>query len=194
MAYPGSQTKITVIHDRETTSDLQHDFINSQVSKIAQSQAVRNLLEDMATGVRNGSVQTTIDDGNAVAATDTLTLTNFSTANDTILINGVTLTAVASGATNNQWNVKASAILQATEIARAINASSTSLVSGHVLASSTGASGVVTLTAVIAGLAGNSVTTAKGVDAGTVMTFSAARLAGGLAPTNSGTVTYATGV
>lgn len=183
MAYPGPKTTITIIHDRDATGDLQHKFINSQPSKQAHAAAIGDLIDDVYLAVRNGSIQTTIDDGNAVAASDTLTLTGVSTATDTIIINGTTLTAVASGAVNNQWNVLGTATLQAAEIARAINASSTSLVSGHVVATSS--LGVVTLTSAFPGIAGNAVTTAKGTDVGTVMTFSAARLAGGLASTTS---------
>ena len=40
-----------------------------------------------------------------VQASGTVTFTGVGAANDTILINGVTFTAVASGATGNQWNV-----------------------------------------------------------------------------------------
>ena len=177
------QTKITLVHDKEAAGDLQSQFQTQAFTKESHVAGLEMLLQQIVIGIRNASVTTVIDNGDAVSASDTLTLTGVSTAADTILINGVTLTAVASGAVNNQWNVQGSAALQATEIARAINASSNSLVSGHVSAAAVGA--VVTLTAVIPGVAGNAVTTAKGTDAGSVMTFSAARLAGGLAATGS---------
>lgn len=183
MAYPGPQTKITITHDRELATDLQSQFITQVMSKEMQIGQLERMINAIGAGARIASIAMTIDDGTAVAASDTLTLTNFNTAADTILINGVTMTCVASGAVNNQWNVAASASLQATEIARAINASTTSLISGQVVASAVGA--VVTLTSAFVGVAGNAVTTAKGVDAGSVMTFSAARLAGGVASASS---------
>jgi hypothetical protein len=123
-----------------------------------------------------------VNGGSSVAASGTIAFSGVSTANDTILINGTTLTAVASGATNNQWNVKSTAALQAAEVVRAINASTTSLVSGQVVASLTSTS-TVTLTAVVKGITGNAITIAKGTDAGSVMTVSGARLTGGVNPT-----------
>jgi len=183
MPYPGCKTTIVIIHDKDTAADLQSKNITSVMSKEMQAAQLERLINGLGMGSRIGSLDLTIDDGTAVAASDTLTLTAVSTAADTILINGVTLTAVASGAVNNQWNVLATATLQAADIVRAINASTSPLVSGQVLATS--ALGVVTLTSKFLGLAGNAVTTAKGVDAGTVMTFSAARLAGGLASGSS---------
>lgn len=114
---------------------------------------------------------------NTARATGTFTFSAAATANDTVLINGVTFTAVASGATGNQWNVGASATATATNLAAAINASVTALVSGYVTATS--ALGVVTVKSVFYGTAGNMVTIAKGVDAGSVITVSGARLTGG---------------
>jgi len=68
---------------------------------------------------------------NAVAASATVTFTKTGEPSDTILVNGVTFTAVASGATGNQWNVGA----KATKIVQDL-----------------------TYTAVLRGVAGNSIT------------------------------------
>lgn len=192
MAYPGSKTTVTIIHDREATGDLQHKFINSQFSKIIQPQGLIDLVADISSGLRNASIQTTIDDGNAVIASGTIIFSGVGQAADTILINGVTFTAVASGATGNQWNVAGTAALSAANLAAAINASATALVSGVVSASAPTAT--CTISALLAGQAGNAITIAKGVDALTAMTVSGARLTGGTTSTNSGTVTYKFGV
>jgi phage tail sheath gpL-like len=187
-----AQTKITITHDKEVPGDLQSKLITAQASKLKQVSELRNIIEDIMLGNRMGIVATVIDNGDAVTASGTLTLTGAGAASDTILINGVTLTAVASGAVNNQWNVGGTATLSAAAIASAINASSTALVSGQVIATS--ALGVVTIKALASGVTGNAITTAKGVDAGSVMTFSGARLTSGAAPTLSASASYNFGV
>lgn len=75
---------------------------------------------------------------------------------------------------NNAFDFGGTDTETATDLARAIDASSTSLVSGHVDASSSGA--VVTLTARNSGLAGNAITLAS---SGSTVAVSAARLTGG---------------
>jgi phage tail sheath gpL-like len=100
------------------------------------------------------------------------------------LINGVTFTCAASP-TGNQWAPGASATASAANLAAAINASVTSLVSGYVTASSV--AGVLTITSVFYGLSGNQCTIAEGVDGGSVMTVSGARLTAGA--TDSGALT-----
>ena len=74
-------------------------------------------------------------------------------------------------------SARASATASAANLSAAINASETALVSGTVSASA--ATGTVTITALVKGQLGNAVTIAKGVDAGSVMTVSGARLTGG---------------
>lgn len=193
MAYPGSQTKITLTHDKETTADLKMGFITQVLSKEMQISRLELLLNEIGMGNRNGTIALTIDDGNPVAAVGSLTFTNISTANDTFLINGVTMTAVASAATPQQWNVGASATAQAANFVTAVAAANNALISGHVTA--VAATSIVTFSAAISGLAGNAVTIAKGVDSATVMTASGGRLAGGTAATNSNAAsTYSHGV
>lgn len=193
MAYPGSQTKITIIHDREATADMVHKNISANFSKQSQAVGLIDLISDIATaGTKMGSIGTVIDDGNAVAASGTIIFSGVSTAGDTVLINGVTMTAVASGAVNNQWNVAGSAALQAASLASAINTSTTPLISSVVSAAAPSAT--LTISALLGGVAGNAVTIAKGTDTGTVMTVSGARLIGGLAATNSSSVLYKFGV
>jgi len=109
----------------------------------------------------------------AAQASGTLTLDTV-IATNTALINGVTFTAVASGATGNQFNVGGSDTITAANLAAAINGSASALVNGHVLASAVGP--VVTVTAKLAGVTGNAITIAGG---GATVAASGARLTGG---------------
>lgn len=178
----GSQTKVTITHDiYDVYGDLQSKMITAKMSKEARALALAHFIESIQGGVRNASIAVTIDDGVAAKATGTIAFSGVGAANDTVLINGVTFTAVASGSTGNQWNVGASATLSAANLAAAIAASASALVSQHVTAAAL--TGTVTISALAVGAQGNAVTIAKGVDAGTVMTVSGARLTLG---TNSG--------
>lgn len=125
---------------------------------------------------------------NSVQASQTVTFSDHATANDTILINGVTFTAKSSNAGANEFNVGATATTSATNLAAAINASVTALISGYVTATS--ALGVVTVTSVFYGLAGNTMTIAEGVDAGSVISVGGARLAAGTADATAQTLQF----
>lgn len=126
--------------------------------------------------------------GNAVQATATITFSDHATANDTLIINGVTFTAKASGAGANEFNVGASATASATNLAAAINASVTALIPNYVTASS--ALGVVTLTSAFYGISGNLTTCAEGVDGGSVISVSGARLSAGAADATAQTLSF----
>lgn len=126
---------------------------------------------------------------NQVRASGTFTLSGNLTANDTIIINGVTFTAVASGATGNQFNIGGSAALTIVAAAAAINASATALVSGYITATATSAT-VLTITSAFYGLAGNQCTIAEGVDGGTVITASGARLTAGAEDATASSITF----
>lgn len=125
---------------------------------------------------------------NATRASGTIIFSGAATADDTVLINGVTFTAVASGATGNQWNVGLTATATADNLAAAINASATALVSAQVTASA--ASGTLTITSKNYGVFGNQTTIAEGVDFGNVMTVSGARLTGGAADATALSLTF----
>lgn len=179
---------ISITTGNESVATIQAKFLKSTSMPREEAQTILNYFAAAEGGLKQCSMDVQVNSGSAVAATGTITFSSFSTANDTILINGVTFTAVASGATGNQWNVKTTATLQAAEVVRAVNASATALVSGTVIASNV--AGVVTFTAAAVvggvlvpskGLLGNAVTLAKGTDAGSVMTVSGARLTGGTA-------------
>lgn len=145
-------------------------------------QAIATKLSNFITALQSGSelgptgsapsIAVSIE-GQATAASGTFTL-NTVIATDAISINGVTFTCVASGATGNQFNVGADDDETAENMAAAINASATALVSTQVTASASAA--VVTITAKIKGYAGNAVTIAS---ADATITASGARLTGG---------------
>lgn len=151
-------------------------------TKYADIQAIVNLLQKLNSGGLKGesgaapkAVVSII--GNQVFASGTFVLTSV-IATDAISINGVTFTAVASGATGNQFNVGADDAATATNLANAINASATALVSTQVTAARTDDSpATVTVTAKIGGYAGNAVTIASAD--GTIVA-NGARLTGGV--------------
>lgn len=151
-----------------------------QSAKQSICQALLNYITGLTTGTELGPVGSAPSiaisiEGQAVAASGTFTLDTV-IATDAISISGVTFTAVASGATGNQFNVGADDTETAENLAAAINASVTALVTGVVTATS--ADEVVTVSAVTKGLSGNAITI-ESADA--TITASGARLTGGAA-------------
>lgn len=138
-------------------SYLEQNFQTAGGSR-AIAERIKQYLERIATGhelAESSSAPPAINiqiQDEQVRASGTLTLTAV-IATDAIAINGVTFTAVASGATGNQFNVGADDAATAVNLAAAINASATAKVSGYVTASA--ALTVVTVQAVAYGLAGN---------------------------------------
>lgn len=98
----------------------------------------------------------------AVSASTTGTFTDATTAEQTIVINGVTFTSKASGATGDQFNIGTSATASATNLAAAINASTTTGIVGTVGATS--ALGVVTFFALVPGSAGKNIAITESLD------------------------------
>jgi len=129
-------------------------------------------LKAIAAGTRLGDATVELRTA-GVRATGTFTSTT-AIATDAISINGVTFTAVASGATGDQWNIGADDTEDCVNLAAAINASASALVSEHVTATS--ATNVVTLTAKQTGTTGNAITISS---ADATIVASGARLTGG---------------
>lgn len=127
-------------------------------------QKIRNLFNAMLIGARSGSVKSgVVDSGAADAASASLagTFTGAPTATETIAINGVTITFVASSSpANNEVSVAGSpsASTMASRLAAAINASTSDDLSGVVNASASGA--VCTVSCNIAGVLGNKIAVA----------------------------------
>lgn len=105
----------------------------------------------------------------AIAATGKITLTANLQPNDTVTVDGTTFTAVASGATGNQFNIGGTAAITATNLAAVIDALA------NVAAAAVGA--VVTVTASALGPVGNAITLATNAPAR--VTLSGATLSGG---------------
>lgn len=176
--------------------------LTSVFEAVTGKHALANRIVNFITAVMSGnelalsatvapSIAISIQD-NQVAATGSFTFSNFSTANDTILVNGVTFTAVASGATGNQFNVATTASGQAVNLATTLNGSVSGLVSGYISASGgqVGSNGVCNITSIFYGLAGNQCTIAKGTDAGSVVTVSGARLTTGAEDPTAQTISF----
>ncbi len=107
-------------------------------------------------------------------AGDAYTLTS---SNGTRLaVTGSGFLAGGAALTNNTFDFSANNTTTAAALAAAINASTTSLVSGHVIATS--ALAVTTLTAIVPGIAGNAVTLASS-DGTTMAVTGSGRLIGG---------------
>lgn len=158
-------------------------------AKKSIAQKLVNFLQGVFTGTELGpsgeapSIAISIED-QATAASGTYTLDTV-IATDAVSINGVSFTAVAAGATGNQFNVGADDTETAANLAAAINASATALVNQHVTASSVDE--VVTVTAVNKGVFGNAVTIAS---ADATITPSGARLTGGAADATALTLEF----
>lgn len=173
-----AQTKITLTHDKETTQDLVL-ALKTGISGNDNTayKKVIDMLGAISGGIRNGSMDVQISGDSSTYASGTLTLASV-VATNSCSINGVTFTAVASGATGNQFNVGGNDTITAANLAAAINASATALVTGVVTATSSGA--VVTVTAHEMGLTGNCILLAGGTN----ITASGARLTGGTYTSN----------
>lgn len=107
------------------------------------------------------------------AATATITSTGSAANAETMVVNGVTFTAQTSGATGDQFNISATVGTQATNIANAINNSSTA---GVADVTATVLAGVVTLTCDIPGTVGNAMTLSEAL---ANVTISGASFTGG---------------
>lgn len=110
-------------------------------------------LLDYLTGLAGGSRSATITaNSGAVRGTAVLTVSAGGSVNaETMVLAGVTFTAVTSGATGNQFNISATAATQAASMVSAFNASAD--LAGIV--SSSNVLGVITLTADVPGKLGN---------------------------------------
>lgn len=169
------QTIITITHGSETAQQIDGYLkVNGTGNRHQLMKKITNYLEGVMSGTKNASLDVQLPNSTTLAkASGTITFTGAPTANDTCSINGVTFTAVASGATGNQFNISGTNT-SAANLAAAINASASAAVSGVVTAAAV--AGVVTVTAVTAGKGGNSLTLSTSL---TNTTASASTLTGG---------------
>lgn len=183
----GAQTKITITHDvAEVAGDLQSKGITGFISRMGHINWLQNLIAKMSGGASNGTIATTIDAGDGVAATGTVTFSSLAN-NDTVTVGTQTFTAKTSGASGaNQFNLGANDTDAGANFATAVNAH-TSL-TGVVTASA--AAGVTTLTTAIVGLIGNQI----GIAISAHGSVSGAKLTTGAAPTSSVSTSHRIGV
>lgn len=168
----------------QTDATLVQEFERSTSAKYATVQSIASFIQSILSGTQvSPSVAVSVL-GNTAKASGTFTLTTV-IATDAVSINGVTFTAVASGAGANQFNVGASDTITATNLAASINASVTALVSGYVTAAAVGT--VVTVTSAFYGKSGNQTLIASAD--GTIVA-SGARLTGGAADASAKTYSF----
>jgi len=165
---------VILLDQPEPSGDMQRLLHAETGNRFLAGKLLMNYLRSLMGGARQAKVIVGVA---AVKAAGTLTLVS-AIATDAISINGVSFTGVASGATGDQFNIGLDDTETAANLAAAINASVTALVSGYVTASSL--LGVVTVTAALPGVLGNAITLAS---ADATITASGARLTGGTAGT-----------
>jgi hypothetical protein len=178
----GLKTIIVLDHQKnEGAEDLKRLLISD--NRVTSGIKLEDVFRQITSGVRSAKC---VLGTNAVQASGTVTLSSH-VATNTVTINGVVFTAVASGATGNQYNVGTDTVTAA-NLAAAINASVSAAVAGLVTATSSGA--VVTVTAVTPGLLGNLVTLAISANG----SVSGANATGGTQGTNVTTNYYGSSV
>jgi hypothetical protein len=141
-----------------------------------QIDRIASYTDAIACGAYNGGLAITTD---GVQASGTVTFTA-SVATDTVTVNGVTFTEVASGAGNNQFNHGTTDAITAANFAAAVNASTSLNASQAVKGTTTGTS-VATITARIPGTMGNMGTLSTA--SGPRIVVSGANLTGGASDT-----------
>lgn len=169
---------LIVVSIDETQANLEQDLIAETGYIELAGLKLKNVIKQIVSGIRPATVQTKT---NAVKATGTITLSSHVAA-DTVTVNGIAFTCMASGATGNQYNVGADDTETAANLVTALNANTT--LDGMVVATS--ALGVVTLTALVPGELGNAVTLAISAHG----SVSAARMASGTNGTTERTHYY----
>lgn len=151
-----------------------------------QALALSAYFKELATGIKSASVQVSTGASNPVAASGTFTLSSVP-ENDTVVIGGVTLTAKASPANENEWSQAGTNAADATALATVINAHSVL----SLVVSASAASNVVTVTSKVPGLIGNRIAI---TETGTSITASGALLTGGTGGGSDTAVTYSLGI
>lgn len=173
--------ELIISHDGGVAADIQNDLYAETGYKELAGTKITKYVKDIISGTRPGAIKTRV---NAVQASGTITLSSH-VATNTVTVNGITFTCVASGATGNQYNVGGTDTLTAVALAAALNANTT--LDGMVVATSSNA--VVTITALDPGEIGNALTIAISANG----TASGARLSGGTNGTTETTHYFGSG-
>jgi hypothetical protein len=173
---------VTIDSSAKTLTSLN---FSAQTNLNGVATAVTTALSGSGTCTWDGSqfIITSATTGAGVPASGTITFSAAPSANDTVTVNGVAITFVASSPTGSQVLIGSSASTTATNLNTFLLASTNASLT--VMNYSVSA-GVVTCTSKLVGTAGNAYTLAK---SSTAITVSASTLAGGTAPSS---VSYAT--
>lgn len=156
------------IDDNEAEADLREALIVvDTTNRMLAGQKMMKYVRGLMGGAKSAKVRIGV---NAVKSSGTLTLASV-VATNACVVAGLTLTAIASGASAVQFNVGADDTETAVNLAAAINANTTI----NVWVSATSALGVVTVTALYPGVLGNAISTLSGTN----ITAGATRLASG---------------
>lgn len=181
------QTVITVTHGNEAYETAVSLLLQPSTKPRDAMVRMARFMDAVSIGNRQAKITATVNTGDAVAATGTITLSSF-IATDTLTVGAQVFTCMSSGATGtNEFNVGASDTATAANAVAVINAHPD--LKSFILASSSGA--IITITCLLTGQVGNSVALAASANA----TVSGAHLSGGADPTTtSATSTYHCGV
>lgn len=152
------------IHSNEAIGTLQNILTDSSSRSRPFARKIINYFHALSAGAKSAAVFSGVVDESGVdpvSASLAGTFTGAATAADTVTINGVVLTAVSNGSTptNNQFKVGTDATSVAANLTAAIMASTSDALAGVVRASS--ALGVVTVTCLIGGVIGNSISVSE---------------------------------
>lgn len=99
------QTSIVITHGSESEQTIKDVLKKPAGNGREEAKALARFFEAVASRGRQCSFDLQVNGGDAVAASATVTFSDTGEASDTIIVNGTTFTAVASGATGNQYNV-----------------------------------------------------------------------------------------
>lgn len=158
--------QLVIAHDETSANDQRDLYAETGLQELAGLKLM-DFMKKVVSGTHPASVLTRI---NSVKAAGTITLSSH-VATNTVTVNGIAFTCMASGATGDQYNVGADDTATAVNLVAAINANTT--LDGMIVATS--ALGVVTVTALVPGELGNAITLAISANG----SVSAARMAGG---------------
>lgn len=185
-----ASTLVITVKSGRSSTDCRSRFVKDTSDPRGACRALEHLFERLRAGLETGSSFTVATSANApVQATGTYTLTYASVANnDTVTIAGTVLTCVTGTPSGAQFKKQTDGPTTATNFAAAVNANAT--LSKFISASASGS--VVTLTCLVPGTIGNTLTIAT--SNGTGFVVSAATLASGAGGTETTPVSYSRGL
>jgi hypothetical protein len=112
-----TQTNIQITHGTETIGTVKYMLHKDSSKPHEEATQVSRFFDGASIGNRSCYFTSQVTSGDEAFATGAFTFSAAASPGDTVLINGVTFTAVSSGATGNQWNVGGSATGTAADIA-----------------------------------------------------------------------------